>query len=72
MCREMISVDWQGNLYDCDFNQQLGIKLKENNLTLMGIFKERQVFEGKEISTDRHCFGCTAGTGSSCGGSLLN
>jgi radical SAM/Cys-rich protein len=67
MCRSLISVDWQGRLYDCDFNQMLGLKsplgghlrdLLETDCTMAPI----QVAE--------HCFGCTAGYGSSCGGAL--
>lgn len=72
MCRSMLSVDWQGNLSDCDFNQMLGLPL-ESGLP-------RSIFElddstlarlvHRPIMTGRHCFGCTAGGGSSCQGSL--
>ncbi len=70
MCRSTISVDWQGNLFDCDFNQQLG---KSNNIfprTLKDLSETNISIEGNNINVDSHCFGCTAGNGSSCGGSL--
>lgn len=69
MCRNLVSVDWQGNLYDCDFNQQL-------NLPVMDKFHRhlrdllRVDLEGSDIAIADHCFGCTAGQGSSCGGAL--
>ena len=71
MCRSMISVDWQGFTYDCDFNQMLKMPLKLNGIArphlsdLMG-----EGLEGKTICIADHCFGCTAGQGSSCGGAL--
>ncbi len=70
MCRTMLSVNWKGELFDCDFNQQLelqaGLKIKDLNELL----KYDPKIEGELISIDDHCFGCTAGTGSSCGGAL--
>ncbi|MCG7872320.1 MAG: arsenosugar biosynthesis radical SAM protein ArsS [Candidatus Thiodiazotropha lotti] len=71
MCRTLLSVDWQGYLYDCDFNQMLKIHLKTDNS-----FKPhlRDLFEldlhGFDIQVAEHCYGCTAGQGSSCGGAL--
>ncbi len=71
MCRSLISVDWQGWVYDCDFNQMLGLPLHLNarprvHLTdLMGMD-----LEGRPIVVADHCYGCTAGQGSSCGGVL--
>lgn len=65
MCRNTISVGWDGYLFDCDFNQMLDLKLKEKNhirefdLDSFGI---------REIIVNQHCYGCTAGAGSSCGG----
>ena len=70
MCRTQISVDWQGNVYDCDFNQMLNLKSKFNNgkiniTDLMGFD-----FNQSPIIVMEHCYGCTAGQGSSCGGAL--
>ena len=71
MCRTLISVDWQGYVYDCDFNQMLGLPLRLDarprvHLTeLMGVD-----LEGNPIVVADHCYGCTAGQGSSCGGAL--
>ncbi|MCA9067141.1 MAG: DUF3641 domain-containing protein, partial [Planctomycetaceae bacterium] len=71
MCRTMISVDWQGNLYDCDFNQMLDLPLSAGRINIANI--DHQTLErllSRPIATGRHCFGCTAGCGSSCQGSL--
>jgi radical SAM/Cys-rich protein len=69
MCRSLISVDWQGNLYDCDFNQQLELPLTASDMnTLEDLFNAD--IDGQDISIADHCFGCTAGQGSSCGGAL--
>jgi len=71
MCRDLLSVDWQGYLYDCDFNQMLDLPLQTQELNkphlrdLIG----RDV-KGLPIVVSGHCFGCTAGQGSSCGGAL--
>jgi radical SAM/Cys-rich protein len=72
MCRNTISVDWQGYLYDCDFNQMLEMGLTNAN------GEKRHLREllntdmaGDDILVAGHCFGCTAGQGSSCGGALL-
>lgn len=67
MCRSLISVDWQGRLHDCDFNQQLGLGLAAPR-HLRDLLLEDP--EGQPIRVDDHCFGCTAGAGSSCGGAL--
>jgi radical SAM/Cys-rich protein len=71
MCRGLISVDWRGYLYDCDFNQMLGLPLAWTAHTRGRIedLLERDV-DGNPIRVAGHCFGCTAGQGSSCGGSL--
>ena len=75
MCRNTISVGWRGEVYDCDFNQQLGMQWSGS-----GNSRERPLFlwdispneiEDREIMTGDHCFGCTAGAGSSCGGALV-
>jgi radical SAM/Cys-rich protein len=71
MCRTLLSVDWQGYVYDCDFNQmlelpaRLGAKPKTRLRDLVG-----QDLAGRPIVVADHCFGCTAGQGSSCGGAL--
>jgi radical SAM/Cys-rich protein len=71
MCRSLISVDWQGYVYDCDFNQMLGLPLaiagkpKVKLADLIG-----RDLDGNPIAVADHCFGCTAGQGSSCGGAL--
>jgi radical SAM/Cys-rich protein len=70
MCRSTISVGWRGEVYDCDFNQQLGMQWNNG----AGIFLwdiDPESLEGREIMTGDHCFGCTAGAGSSCGGAIV-
>jgi radical SAM/Cys-rich protein len=70
MCQNTLSVGWRGEVYDCDFNQQLGVQLKSGApLFLWDLDPER--LEGRPIAIDNHCFGCTAGSGSSCGGALV-
>jgi radical SAM/Cys-rich protein len=69
MCRNLVSVGNNGNLYDCDFNQMLDIPLsnRARNIWQIESFDE---LDGAPIATASHCFGCTAGAGSSCGGAL--
>jgi len=67
MCRELISVDWQGRLYDCDFNQMLGLAMK-GHATLADLLEADPA--DAAIHVAEHCYGCTAGQGSSCGGAL--
>ena len=69
MCRSLVSVDWQGYVYDCDFNQMLDLPVADG--------APRTIFDAvpgplaaRAIATGPHCFGCTAGAGSSCGGAL--
>ena len=69
MCRNLISVGWDGVLYDCDFNQMLNMSLG-NGTTLKLWDVAPADLLGREILLGDHCFGCTAGAGSSCGGSL--
>jgi radical SAM/Cys-rich protein len=72
MCRNTISVGWRGEVYDCDFNQQLGMQWAGNPDT-SGLFLwdiDPDLLEDREIMTGDHCFGCTAGAGSSCGGAI--
>ena len=68
MCRTTISVGWDGYLYDCDFNQMLDLKVNDraNHISTFNI----NTLENREIILNQHCYGCTAGAGSSCGGSL--
>ena len=67
MCRHLISVGWQGRLFDCDFNQQLGNPLALQDAPLASVFDFRSTdeFLESDIRFDNHCFGCTAGMGSS-------
>ncbi|TGL64031.1 arsenosugar biosynthesis radical SAM (seleno)protein ArsS [Leptospira sarikeiensis] len=68
MCRNTLSVGWDGSLYDCDFNQMLDMKL-EGKVTRISEFNQA-VLDSREILLEQHCYGCTAGAGSSCGGSI--
>lgn len=71
MCRELISVDWQGLIYDCDFNQMLGLPLLIDGNQRPHIRDIRPVnLKDQPIGVADHCYGCTAGSGSSCGGEL--
>ena len=71
MCRSTVSIDWQGYAYDCDFNQMLGLSMRFNGSprTHVADLVSTDV-EGRSIAIRDHCFGCTAGQGSSCGGAL--
>ncbi|WP_177418864.1 arsenosugar biosynthesis radical SAM (seleno)protein ArsS [endosymbiont of Lamellibrachia barhami] len=71
MCRHLISVDWQGRVYDCDFNQMLDMQLESGEVkrpTLRDLINHD--IDGWPIQVAEHCYGCTAGQGSSCGGAL--
>jgi len=71
MCRNTISVSWDGRLFDCDFNQMLDLEVQQPNGQSPHIRDfDLQQWAQRQIVTQRHCFGCTAGAGSSCGGSL--
>ena len=70
MCRNLISIDWQGNLYDCDFNQQLGLKLSGEVNHMNDLIDLNLDPTGMAIKVDSHCYACTAGSGSSCTGAL--
>ena len=78
MCRDTINVSWQGEVFDCDFNQMLGLALgssePENDAAMPIKTHLRELlttdFNGRPIRVAGHCFGCTAGQGSSCGGAL--
>jgi radical SAM/Cys-rich protein len=69
MCRSLLSVGWDGQLYDCDFNQMLELPLAGRPRSIWDIEGFGELEQGP-IATARHCFGCTAGAGSSCSGSL--
>ncbi len=70
MCRNTISVGWRGEVYDCDFNQQLDMQwLNGRPMFLWNVDPNK--IDNREIMTGDHCFGCTAGAGSSCGGALV-
>ncbi|TGJ98307.1 radical SAM/Cys-rich domain protein [Leptospira langatensis] len=68
MCRNTLSVGWDGSLYDCDFNQMLDMQL-EGEVTKISDFNQASL-DARAIRLEQHCYGCTAGAGSSCGGSL--
>ena len=72
MCRNTVSIGWRGEVYDCDFNQQLGMQWssegESKRLFLWDI--DPDSLEHRDIMTGDHCFGCTAGAGSSCGGAI--
>ena len=70
MCRSTISIDWQGNLYDCDFNQMLDLPLTDALPRHISGVRITDI-ENRPIAVGRHCYGCTAGAGSSCTGSLV-
>lgn len=67
MCRNTVSIGWDGYLYDCDFNQMLELKLGGNTPKHISEFDEQKILK-RDIIINQHCFGCTAGSGSSCGG----
>jgi len=81
MCRDTVSVRYDGIMYDCDFNQQLGMAMETNSgdsghdktmvkkkrMTVFDVASTEELFK-KRIITGSHCFGCTAGRGSSCQG----
>jgi radical SAM/Cys-rich protein len=70
MCRDTISVDWLGSVFDCDFNQQMKMHLGEGNQPLALWDLDLDDWLRIPIRTGKHCFGCTAGQGSSCGGAV--
>ncbi|MBA2423693.1 MAG: arsenosugar biosynthesis radical SAM protein ArsS [Chitinophagales bacterium] len=70
MCRNTISIGWDGYLYDCDFNQMLDLKISNGNPMHVRDFNT-QFLNDREIILSQHCYGCTAGAGSSCGGEVV-
>jgi len=74
MCRYLISVGWEGSIYDCDFNQMLGLSLRDARgeaLNIESLTSLDQVCE-RSVTIGDHCYACTAGSGSSCGGALVS
>ena len=69
MCKKTISVNWQGQIYDCDFNQQINLKGNKGPKTLSDLMSKSFKFD-YGVAVNEHCFACTAGAGSSCGGTL--
>lgn len=69
MCKNTLSVDWEGYLYDCDFNQMLQLKV-DHKLQHIEDFDHNSLLERK-IKIGQHCYGCTAGSGSSCQGTTV-
>ena len=74
MCRDLVSVSWDGKMYDCDFNQQLDLPMPREKgdggggpLTVFDVDALSRL-TGRRLAVDNHCFGCTAGAGSSCSG----
>jgi radical SAM/Cys-rich protein len=73
MCRNLISVGWDGSIYDCDFNQMLGLSLRDGRgeaLNIGSLTSLDQVLD-RSITVGDHCYACAAGSGSSCGGALV-
>jgi len=70
MCRSLISIDLQGYVYDCDFNQMLELPLTEHGKKMHLNDIANGNLNGRDIMIADHCYGCTAGQGSSCGGAL--
>ena len=71
MCKSLLSVDWQGYLYDCDFNQMLDLPIRDDKQKRQHISQVNvDELNGQSIVIADHCYGCTAGQGSSCGGAL--
>ena len=72
MCRSLLSIGWDGTIYDCDFNQMLGMSVGgADSATVWGIHSLQEFCE-KSIAVADHCYGCTAGAGSSCGGAITS
>lgn len=69
MCRNMVSIGWDGAMYDCDFNQMLDIRVNHGAPSHIEDWDTNKLAD-REITTGIHCYGCTAGSGSSCGGAI--
>ncbi len=70
MCRSMLSIGWDGRVYDCDFNQMLDVSIGEPRIRTLRDLTNLDFVTGAKVATGSHCFGCTAGAGSSCSGAL--
>jgi radical SAM/Cys-rich protein len=70
MCRELVSVGYDGRLYDCDFNQMLELPIGAPRAATIWDVDDLAALDGAAVTTGRHCFGCTAGAGSGCGGTI--
>ncbi|MDG1162509.1 MAG: DUF3641 domain-containing protein, partial [Burkholderiales bacterium] len=70
MCKTLLSIDWEGYVYDCDFNQMLGLPLGDTEKKIHVRDLKIAELEGNPIAVRDHCFGCTAGNGSSCSGAM--
>ena len=73
MCRSLLSIGWDGRLFDCDFNQMLEIELgaaRDTGARTIWDVTSLDALGGRRVATASHCFGCTAGSGSSCAGAL--
>jgi radical SAM/Cys-rich protein len=71
MCKNTISIGWNGRIYDCDFNQMLDLEVEDSLPQHISQFDLGKL-NHRRIVTNRHCYGCTAGAGSSCGGAISN
>ena len=71
MCRQQINVNWDGFVYDCDFNLALGLQMKLKHININDPNFNTEGLLKREIVFGEHCYGCTAGQGSSCSGSLV-
>lgn len=73
MCRDTINVSWLGEVFDCDFNQMMKLPMGGESRAARYLWDiDPELLEGEAIATGNHCFGCTAGAGSSCGGAIEN
>jgi radical SAM/Cys-rich protein len=73
MCRSLVSVGWNGEIYDCDFNQMLELAMRDTDGALLNIASlSSEQLLNRNIAIGNHCYACTAGFGSSCGGSLVS
>ncbi len=71
MCRSLLSIDWNGFVYDCDFNQMLDLAITDDHGRVHISKLTDDLLLGHSIQVANHCYGCTAGCGSSCSGSLV-
>jgi MoaA/NifB/PqqE/SkfB family radical SAM enzyme len=71
MCRSLVSIRWDGAIYDCDFNQMLDMPIGGGGRQTIWNIESFDAFVNQRISVADHCYGCTAGAGSSCGGAIV-